>query len=192
MRKELGFILLSVLFLVSCVKRPPSNVDNVCRIFKQYPAWYRDAKEVERRWQVPVSVQMAIIHQESKFDGTARPPRDKFLGFIPWSRPSTAYGYTQALRQTWEDYTKQYGNWFSSRDDFTSAVDFIGWYVNQTHKRTGVARNDAYNLYLAYHEGIGGYEHRSYRDKLWLVNVAHKVKNRSDIYRKQLASCGEK
>jgi len=192
MRKSIFGLLIITLLLSACVKKPPSDVNNICHIFKQYPSWYRNAKDVEHRWMVPVSVQMAIIHQESKFDGAARPPPTKLFGFIPWTRPSSAYGYTQALRDTWADYYQNYGNLFTTRDDFGSAVDFIGWYVNQTHKRTGIPRNDAFRLYLAYHEGIGGYEHQSYRHKNWLVNVAHKVKKRADTYRAQLAMCHSK
>jgi hypothetical protein len=32
---------------------------------------------------------MAIIHQESKFDPSARPQRTKLLWVIPWTRPSS-------------------------------------------------------------------------------------------------------
>src|SRR5258708_7971026 len=120
--KTMGFkgflLMLAVLSLTACVSRPPSDVNNICTIFKQYPKWYRDAKDVERRWLVPVPVQMAIIHQESKFNATARPPRTHLLWIIPWKRPSTAYGYAQALHSTWNSYKRSQGALFSSRDSF--------------------------------------------------------------------------
>ncbi|WP_419418517.1 transglycosylase SLT domain-containing protein [Legionella sp. D16C41] len=182
-------VVSSLCLLAACVKHPPRNVDNLCYIFKQYPGWYRDAREVMHRWKVPVSVQMAIIHQESKFDGRARPKRTKILWVIPWKRPSSAYGYTQALRTTWSLYRKNNGRFWSSRSDFTDAVDFIGWYINQIHLRTGIPRNDAYNLYLAYHEGIGGYQRSTYLKKPWLMQVAQKVSGRAEIYHAQLSRC---
>ncbi|STX51541.1 transcriptional regulator [Legionella busanensis] len=183
-------LLLSLLFLLSaCATKPPRNVDNLCYIFKQYPGWYRDAREVAHRWQVPVSVQMAIIHQESKFDGRARPKRTRILWVIPWKRPSSAYGYTQALRTTWALYKKNNGRVWSSRSDFTDAVDFIGWYINQINLRTGIPRNDAYNLYLAYHEGIGGYQRQTFLKRPWVMQVARKVSTRADIYHAQLSRC---
>lgn len=177
------------LLLVACASKPPSNVDNICHVFKQYPRWYHDAKDVEHRWKVPVAVQMAIIHQESKFDARAEPKRTKLLWVIPWKRPSTAYGYTQALRSTWDLYRKSNGNFFSSRNDFTDGVDFIGWYANQANQRAGIPRNDAYPLYLAYHEGVGGYMRKTYLKKPWLIQVARKVKARSFIYEAQLKQC---
>lgn len=181
-------VLLASL-LSGCVTVPPRDVNNVCNIFKQYPRWYRDAKDVEKRWLVPIPVQMAIIHQESKFDAKAQPPRKKLLKVIPWKRPTTAYGYTQALNGTWALYKKQHGNLFSSRDNFGEGVDFIGWYANEAYKRAGIPRNDAYNLYLAYHEGVGGYQKKTWLRKAWLLPVARKVKARSELYGMQLARC---
>ncbi|MDX1838235.1 hypothetical protein DIZ81_10525 [Legionella taurinensis] len=185
------FTLSLVLVLAGCATRQPSDVNNVCNIFKQYPGWYRASKDVERRWRVPVPVQMAIIHQESKFDAKATPPRGKLLWVIPWKRPSSAYGYTQALRSTWALYKKSQdgGNFWASRDSFTDGVDFIGWYANQANRRAHIPRYDAYNLYLAYHEGVGGYQRKTYLKKPWLIQVARKVKTRAQIYQAQLSRC---
>lgn len=78
---------------------------------------------------------------------------------------------------------------FASRESFTDGVDFIGWYANQAHRKAGIDRNDAYSLYLAYHEGVGGYMRQTYLQKPWLVQVAHKVKARAQIYQAQLMRC---
>jgi hypothetical protein len=185
------FILMMGFFLASCVSKPPRDVDNICSIFRQYPRWYAAAKDVERRWRVPVPVQMAIIHQESKFDGHARPPRGKLLGFLPMHRPSTAYGYAQALTSTWAIYRKSHGNLFSSRDNFAEGVNFIGWYANAARVRAGILPSDAYTLYLAYHEGVGGFQRKTYLKKPWLIQVARKVKAKTALYRNQLATCGK-
>lgn len=168
---------------------PPANINNICHIFEQYPRWYNDAKDVERRWRVPISVQMAIIHQESKFNATAKPPHTKLLWIIPWSRPSSAYGYSQVLDGTWALYKQSNGGLFSSRDKFADAVDFIGWYANQATIRAHISRNDAFSLYLAYHEGVTGYMRKTYLQKSWLVPVAHKVERQARIYQVQLANC---
>lgn len=190
MKFKLFALLLSVIALNSCVSHhPPSDVNNICTIFKQYPKWYKDSVDVEKRWKVPVPIQMAIIHQESKFDASARPPRTKLLWIIPWKRPSSAYGYAQALQSTWNQYKKSNGWFWSSRDDFADGVDFIGWYANQANLRARIPRTDAYSLYLAYHEGVGGYQRKTYLKKPWLVSVAHKVKAKSQTYAAQLSTC---
>ena len=187
-------LLPLVFVLISCVSRPPADVNNACNIFRQYPQWYRDTKDVERRWRVPVAVQMAIIHQESKFDGRAKPPRTKLLSIIPWKRPSTAYGYSQALHATWRQYKRAEGGGgvWATRNAFDDAVDFVGWYANQANRRAGIPRDDAYRLYLAYHEGIGGYQRKTYLKKPWLILVARKVKARSQIFQAQLNQCRNK
>jgi hypothetical protein len=189
MRLRIGLCCWVFLMLSGCVSPPPNDLNNICSMFKQYPKWYSDTKDVERRWLVPVPVQMAIIHQESHFNGRAKPPRTKILWIIPWTRPSTAYGYSQALDGTWAHYKKTNGGLFSSRDKFGDAVDFIGWYTNMAHQKAGIRRDDAYSLYLAYHEGVGGYQRRTYLQKKWLMQVAHKVAARAQIYKAQLAKC---
>lgn len=180
---------LSVIMLTSCVSSPPKDLNNACHIFRQYPSWYRAAKDVERRWKIPVSVQMAIIHQESHFDARARPRGKKVLWLIPGKKLSSAYGYTQALDGTWALYKQTNGSILTNRQDFSAGVDFIGWYANQAFRLGGIPRTDAYRLYLAYHEGIGGYRRKTYLSKVWLIGVARKVKLRAQIYQAQLKRC---
>lgn len=186
------FIVLFTPIISSCTSTlPPRDINNVCNIFQQYPHWYKHTSDVEYRWKIPIHLQMAIIHQESKFNAYAIPPRPKILGILPWTRPSTAYGYPQALTSTWELYKQAAdgGNFWATRHTFSHAVDFIGWYTNQVNKHTGIARDDAYNLYLAYHEGPTGYRKRTYLAKPWLIKVAQKVKALSEVFQKQLAQC---
>lgn len=182
------FLLAAILLLSGCATTPPARLDNLCEIFREKGDWFDDANDAFKKWGVPVHVQMAIIHQESRFRSDAQPPRDWFL-FIPLGRPSTAYGYAQALDTTWDWYVRESGNWGADRDDFEDATDFIGWYASLTHRKLGVSKWDAGKQYLAYHEGQGGYQRGTYRKKPWLQKVAAKVDRRAKRYRGQLASC---
>ena len=182
-------ILSSLLLLTSCSTTPPRNVNDACAIFAEYGDWYPDAKAASRRWNVPIPVLLAIIHQESAFRADAQPPRTWYLGFIPGSRPSSAYGYSQALDGTWDRYIAATGRHGADRDDFADAVDFTAWYVNETTLRTGVARSDAYRQYLAYHEGQAGFAKGTYRKKPWLMERARKVSRQAARYGSQLARC---
>lgn len=181
-----------VLLLAGCASRPPTNIDNVCRIFDDKKGWYEDAKTAQKSWGTPIPVLMAIVHQESGFRARAKPPRKRILGFIPGPRPSDSYGYSQALQSTWQAYKRSAGRYGADRDDFGDAMDFVGWYNHQSYRRNGIARDDAYRLYLAYHEGQGGYERGSYRSKPWLQAVARKVSDRALRYKAQLAGCQER
>jgi hypothetical protein len=44
-------------------------------------------------------------------------------------------------------------------------------------------------LYLAYHEGNGGFAKKSYLAKPWLLNVAQNVADQAKRYRSQLNFC---
>jgi len=167
-------------------------MDDVCSIFYQYPSWYWAAKKTQSKWGMPISTQMAIIHQESRFNGTAKPPRERILWVIPWKRPTSAYGYSQALESTWNRYQRTTHNNGASRNDFADASDFIGWYGYQLHQKTGVSMSNTYGMYLAYHEGGGGYNRRTYQQKPWLMSVAKKVQDRAYLYRRQLRYCAKK
>jgi len=168
---------------------PPHHVDDACSIFREKKGWYEDAAEARKRWGVPIPIQLAFIRQESSFDGDAKPPRRKILGFIPGPRPSDAVGYAQALESTWDEYRKAVGARGADRDEFGDAVDFIGWYNARSARMCGIAKDDAYSLYLAYHEGPVGFRRGSHRGKRWLLGTAERVATRAARYDQQLSRC---
>ncbi|MCB6179834.1 lytic transglycosylase [Rhodobacter sp. Har01] len=185
---------LLLLLLASCgggrQYAAPRDLDNACAIIRERPQYLRAMQSTERRWGVPVWVQMAVIHQESKFVGNARTPHRFALGVIPMGRQSTAYGYSQALNGTWEEYQQSAGGRGAKRDSIDDATDFMGWYFAETNRSLGIALDDAEAQYLAYHEGRTGYVSESHLGKPWLVEVADKVGARAEMYRGQLAGCG--
>ena len=180
-------ILISSLF--GCATPPPKDANNVCNIFKQYPNWYFSARKSQMRWKIPMSIMMAIIYQESSFSATAKPPREKLLWIIPWFRPTSAFGYSQALDDSWRWYKKSTKSYSANRDAFDDAIDFVGWYSDLASRKAGISKGDPYNLYLAYHDGIGGYTRGTYKSKGWLMKVAKKVEQRAWSYHRQLQSC---
>jgi len=175
--------------LAGCSTSPPKNPQNACAIFDEKSDWYEAMHDSYKKWGVPVHVQLAIMHQESKFVSDAKPPRQKLFWFIPWTRPSSAFGYAQVKDDTWDWYKDKTGNSWADRDDFEDAVDFIGWYGNMSHKMLGISKWDAYSQYLAYHEGHGGFKRRTYKQKKWLMQVAAKVKRNASRYSQQLKRC---
>ncbi len=183
-----------LVFLASCGGgsskfSAPRDLDNACNIIRERPQYFRAMRATEGKWGVPVAVQMAVIHQESKFIGNARTPHRFVLGIIPMGRQSTAYGYSQALDGTWEEYQQEQRRRNAQRDRIEDATDFMGWYATETERRLGIPRSDAGNQYLAYHEGRTGYANGSYNDKPWLIEVARKVGARAELYQQQLVSC---
>lgn len=184
--------MLLILMLASCgggYDSAPRNLDNACSIVGERPEYLRAFRATERRWGVPVHVQMATIYHESRFVGDARPPYRYTLGIIPMGRQSSAFGYSQALDGTWDEYRRETGNRGAKRDRIHDASDFMGWYMAETRERLGIPLSDARNQYLAYHEGRTGYARGSYNSKSWLLRVSSNVQSRANMYENQLSNC---
>ena len=166
MRRVFGVALVAglALLVAGCATAPPRNQGDVCEVFAQNPDWYDHARKSARRWGTPVHVLMAFVRHESSFRARAKPPRKKFL-FIPLGRPSSAEGYAQAQDPVWGEYQAERGSTFRSRSDMKDALDFIGWYNHKTWRQLKVSRSDARRLYLAYHEGRGGYKRGTWKKK---------------------------
>jgi hypothetical protein len=189
-QKKSGLWLLAICFLVTgCAANAPRNADDLCVIFKQKNDWYKAAKRTEKRWKVPLQVPMAMMYQESSFKAKARPPKDYLLGVIPWGHVSSAYGYAQAKTGTWKDYKRETGNRWADRDDFSDAIDFMGWFMDKTYRINKVSKWDARGQYLNYHDGWGGYRKGTHKKKAWLLATADKVKTRASRYGVQYRQC---
>ena len=182
-------LALLPLFLTGCLSTPAVTVNNICTLMDEEVSWYRSVKASEKKYGAPAHVQLAIMYQESHFASDAKPPREKLFGVVPWFRPTTAYGFAQVKDATWDWYQLKTGNYSADRDDFDDAADFVGWYINQSKKRAGINKSDAYNQYLAYHEGHGGFKKKSYQRKPWLMKVARKVDDNAKRYKRQLNQC---
>lgn len=189
MKNTVVIFLLILLSACTTLETTPKNTANICAIFAEKTTWLEQSETAFEKWELPVHVQMAIMLQESHFVADARLPRSKILGLIPTGRPSTAYGYAQALDGTWKEYLKNTGQSEASRDNFADACDFAGWYCHISYKELGISKLDVYNLYLAYHEGNAGYKRKTYSSKPWLLAVAKKVSLQAQQYRQQLDDC---
>ncbi|QQA43103.1 lytic transglycosylase [Pelagovum pacificum] len=188
-------LILALVILValgSCGGRnasQPSNLENACAILAERPHYSRAFRAAEREWGVKPHVLMAMIYQESKFISNNRPPHTYALGVIPMGRQSSAFGYSQALDGTWDEYVEALGRRGARRDDIRDAVDFMGWYMTLSRDNLGIPLDDVRNQYLAYHEGRTGYSRQSYLQKSWLMRVSGEISTRAQLYEAQLSTC---
>ncbi len=189
MKKVTLVAALGMSILMGCTStQRPNNLDNICDMFTEREDWYEAALDAQERWGTPIQVPMSIIYQESSFIHDARPPM-KYMLFIPVGRGSSAYGYPQAKDETWDEYVREAGRWGADRDDFDDAIDFIAWYVAKSQRVLGISKWDAYDQYLAYHEGRGGFSRSTYKSKAWLMNTARRVDDRAKRYSAQYRAC---
>ena len=184
-----SFIIFFFLILTSCSSIPKNTADG-CSIFSERYLWYKYAKKTEKKWGTPIYLQLAIIKMESDFDWLAKPNRTKIFKVIPYRRPSSSFGYSQAVKGTWKQYKNETGNKLATRTRFKDSVDFIGWYTNKTEKILNISKKDVFKQYIAYHEGWGNY--KNYKKKQKVILLAKKVKIQSDKYRSQLKKCRKK
>ena len=182
------YILLFI-FTISC-SSIPKNTSDGCSIFSERYLWYKHSKKVEKKWGTPVYIQLAFIKMESDFDWLAKPKRQKIFKVIPYKRPSSSFGYSQAVRGTWKQYKDETNNPFATRTRYKDSVDFIGWYTNKTYKILKISKKDAFKQYVAYHEGWGNY--KNYKKNQKVIQLAKKVKRFSDRYERQLKNCKNK
>ena len=180
------FLILLIIFITGC-SSIPQNTSNSCSIFNERYLWYKHAKKTEKKWGTPIYFQLAIIKMESDFDWLAKPPRQKLFKIIPFKRPSSSFGYSQAVKGTWEQYKNETGNKLATRTRFKDSVDFIGWYTDKTESLLKISKKDAFRQYLAYHEGWGGY--KNYKNNQKVIILAQKVKKQSNKYKAQLQKC---
>ncbi|WP_455474205.1 transglycosylase SLT domain-containing protein [Bartonella sp. B30(2025)] len=190
------FLGAFVFLLGGCATKPPLYTNNACAVLAQKNGFFnnwRDAvKKAEMRYGIPMPIILATINTESSFRYNARPPRKKLLGFIPWKRPSTAYGYSQAIDDTWAMYIRSSGRSFARRSNFKDSVDFVAWYHRQSVQRNGIRADDAYNLYLNYHMGHAAYARsKGYATKA-VLKAAERMAIMSKHYDQQLRACGQR
>tara|TARA_A100001015_G_C14663569_1_gene584010 strand:- start:108 stop:707 length:600 start_codon:yes stop_codon:yes gene_type:complete len=180
-------LIILIFFLINGCSSIPSNTANSCNIFDERYFWYKHTKKVEQKWGTPIYIQLAIIKMESDFDWLAKPPRQKIFKVVPYKRQSSSFGYSQAIKGTWEQYKKETGNKLANRARFKDSVDFIGWYTNKTESILKISKKNAFKQYLAYHEGWGNF--KNYKKNKKVIVLAKKVEKQSNIYKKQLKKC---
>ena len=182
------FLVFGLLFSTAC-SSIPQNTSDGCSIFSERYLWYKYAKKTEKKWGTPINLQLAIIKMESDFDWLAKPARQKLFKVIPYKRPSSSFGYSQAIKGTWKQYKDETGNKYALRTRFKDSVDFIGRYTNKTEKILKVSKKDAFRQYIAYHEGWGNY--KNYKSNQKVIVLAKKVEGYSNKFKKQLNKCSK-
>ena len=185
----LYFIIFSL--IISCSSIPKST-KNACSIFSERYLWYKYVKNSSEKYGAPVHIILAFVNKESGFDRYARPERTKLFKIIPYKRPSSSLGYSQAVKKTFEQYKQETNSPLALRTRFKDSVMFIGWYINKTHKVNKIPLNDSYRQYLNYYLGWGNYAKKVYKTDKNAIIFAKSVQKQSSIYRKQLKECQKK
>ena len=180
--------LIIFFFAVSC-SSVPKYPQNACKIFGENYLWYKSAKKSSETYGAPVHIILAFVNKESGFNRWARPKRTKLFKVVPYKRPSSSLGYSQAVKKTWELYKTETDNPLALRTRFKDSVMFIGWYIGKTNKINKIPLSDTYRQYLNYYLGWGNYANKVYKTDKKAIIFAKSVEKQSKIYKSQLREC---
>jgi len=187
LNKNLFFFLI-IFFVASC-SSVPKYPQNACKIFGQNYLWYKSAKKSSMTYGAPIHIILAFVKKESGFNRWAKPKRTKLFKIVPYKRPSSSFGYSQAVKKTWEQYKTETNNPLALRTRFKDSVMFIGWYIKKTNEINKIPLNDSYRQYLNYYLGWGNYAKKAYEKDKNAIIYAKSVEKQSKIYRNQLREC---
>ena len=192
MRKKIlnrNFIYFIVFFfLVSC-SSVPKYPQNACKIFGEKYSYLKYSRAASKKWNVPISSILAVINKESGFRRFAKPKRTKLFKIIPYRRPSSSLGFSQAVNKTWDLYKKENNKPIALRISLKSSSDFIGWYFWKTNKINKVSLKDTRNMYLNYYLGWSAYKNKAYEKDRKAIIFAKSVEKQAKIYKSQLRGC---
>ena len=187
LNKNLIFLVI-FLFINSC-SSIPKYPTNACKIFGEKYLWYKNIKKSSEIYGAPVYIILAFVNKESGFNRWAKPKRNKLFKIIPYKRPSSSFGFSQAIKKTWELYKTETDNPLALRTRFKDSVMFIGWDINKTNKINKIPFNDPYRQYLNYYLGWGNYKNKTYKTDKNAIIYAKSVEKQSTIYKNQLKEC---
>ena len=182
-------LLFFLFFIITSCSSVPKYPQNACKIFGENYLWYKSAKKSSDTYGAPIHIILAIVNKESGFNRWAKPKRHKLFKIIPYKRPSSSFGYSQAVNKTWELYKTETNSPLALRTRFKDSVMFIGWYMNKTKKTNNISMNDAYRQYLNYYLGWGNYSKKVYKADKNAIIYAKKVEKQSNVYKNQLKEC---
>ena len=180
--------LIFFFFFISC-SSVPKYPSNACKIFGERYLWYKHSKKSSEVYGAPIHIILAFVNKESGFNRWAKPKRKRIFKVIPYKRPSSSFGYSQAVKGTWEQYKNETNNPLALRSRFKDSVMFISWHINKTNKINKIPFNDAYRQYLNYYLGWNGYAKKKYKTDKKSIIFAKSVEKKSKIYKKQLQGC---
>ena len=125
-----NLVYLIIFLITASCSSVPKYPQNACKIFGQNYLWFKSAKKSSDTYGAPIHIILAIVNKESGFNRWAKPKRTKLFKIIPYKRPSSSFGYSQAVKKTWQQYKIETNKPLALRSRFKDSVMFIGWYIS--------------------------------------------------------------
>lgn len=149
---------------VKTVKPEP----NICELLQREKTWIQPALKSEQRYGTPLALTFVLLEQPlTQLKKTHIKPR----------------------AADWDEYRIRSERWDASPNNAADAVDFIGWFTQESVKRNNITLNDVSAHYLALRVGHGNY-HRLQADKYpELLQQAEQIERKAQQWQSELALC---
>ena len=184
-----NLIFFFIFFFIASCSSVPKYPQNACEIFGEKYFYLKYTRAASKKWGVPISSILAVINKESGFKRFAKPKKLKIFKIIPYRRPSSSLGFSQAVNKTWDLYKKENNKPAALRISYKSSSDFIGWYFWKANKINKVSLNNIRDLYLNYYLGFSAYKNKAYQTDKKAIIYAKSVEKQAKIYKSQLLEC---
>ena len=184
-----NLIFFFIFFFIASCSSVPKYPQNACEIFGEKYFYLKHTRAASKKWGVPISSILAVINKESGFRRFAKPKKLKIFKIIPYRRPSSSLGFSQAVNKTWDLYKKENNKPAALRISYKSSSDFIGWYFWKANKINKVSLNNTRDLYLNYYLGFSAYKNKAYQTDKKAIIYAKRVEKQAKIYKSQLLEC---
>ena len=184
-----NLIYFIIFFFIASCSSVPKYPQNACKIFGEKYFYLKYSRAASKKWGAPISSILAVINRESGFKRFAKPKRTRLFKIIPYRRPSTSLGFSQAVDKTWDLYKKENNKLAALRISFSSSSDFVGWYFWKTNKINKISFTNTRDMYLNYYLGWGAYKNKTYRTDKKAIIFAKSVEKQAKIYKSQLQEC---
>ena len=184
-----NLIFFFIFFFIASCSSVPKYPQNACEIFGEKYFYLKYTRAASKKWGVPISSILAVINKESGFKRFAKPKKLKIFKIIPYRRPSSSLGFSQAVNKTWDLYKKENNKPAALRISYKSSSDFIGWYFWKANKINKVSLNNTRDLYLNYYLGFSAYKNKAYQTDKKAIIYAKRVEKQAKIYKSQLLEC---
>ena len=185
---RLWLVVYALLFVSGCsLPTDQTNHRDACAFLADNPAILQSTLYTTQAPKSQAQI-LSIIKHESNHQAHARPVASWFIqSWIPRSYHSSAYGYAQGTRATWQDFQQKTRS-RRYQSSYHDNIQFIDWYFSTRGHLIKPYHSENYGRYLLYHDGPTAY-HKGKSHSAKFRYYAERVAQSTDRADEQLQRC---
>ncbi|MCP4588775.1 hypothetical protein [Pseudoalteromonas sp.] len=161
-------LLALVMGLSGCFGSEVRQQLNICEELDNYDEWIEATVSTQLKYGTPISLSLALLE-------------------LPLSDLDKKHVRPRAA--DWDEYRIRSERWGASPHEAEDAVDFIGWFTQQSGTRNSISWDDVSAHYLALRLGHGDYQRFDKSKFPELNQQAQQVELRAQRWQRELTAC---